>query len=340
MGLPPSGRLFDVIAIRDQRLAWFAIDFLRAIWTVRSKQVDTVIDMEFFSRASAIFTCLTGAPIRVGLHRFTGELPYRGDLMTHRVQYLPHLHISLQYSVLVETAFHDPRDVPMLKVSPFAKATGDRPLSDTAPPPQFGPDPIELQRMRERVGAGDAHPLVVLNPNASDLLPLRKWQTDKFRALAERILASYPSSLIVLTGAASERDAADALCREIGSTRVRSIAGHTTLPELLTLYTLADVLVTNDSGPGHFSSLTPVHAIVLFGPETPRLFGPLTPASTVIWKELACSPCVSVFNHRLSPCTNNVCMQSITVDEVFEAVRSAVASSDLSLKSPSARTAT
>lgn len=338
----------NVIAIRDQRLAWFAIDFLRAIWTVRSKHVDTVIDMEFFSRASAIFTFLTGAPIRVGLHRFTGELPYRGDLMTHRVQYLPHLHISLQYSILVEAAFHDPRQVPMLKVSPFAKATGDRPLSDTAPTPQFAPDPIELRRMRERLGLSpealakgdDAHPIVVLNPNASDLLPLRKWQTDKFKVLAERILASYPASAIILTGAASERDAADALCREIGSTRVRSMAGQTTLPELLTLYTLADVLVTNDSGPGHFSSLTPVHAIVLFGPETPRLFGPLTPASTVIWKELACSPCVSVFNHRLSPCTNNVCMQSITVDEVFEAVRSAVARSDPSLKSPSARTAT
>jgi ADP-heptose:LPS heptosyltransferase len=332
----------NIIAIRDRRLAWFAIDFLRAIWTVRSKHVDTVIDMEFFSRASAIFTFLTAAPIRVGLHRFTGELPYRGDLMTHRVQYLPHLHISLQYSVLVEAAFHDPREVPMLKLplpSRLANAT-DQPISDAAPLPQFTPSALELERMRERIDVGDAHPIVVLNPNASDLLPLRKWQMDKFKVLAERILASYPASAIILTGATSERDAADALCREIGATRVRSMAGQTTLPELLTLYTLADVLVTNDSGPGHFSSLTPVHAVVLFGPETPRLFGPLTPRSTVIWKELACSPCVSVFNHRLSPCTNNVCMQSITVEEVFEAVRSAVARSDLSLKSPSARTAT
>ena len=99
------------------------------------------------------------------------------------------------------------------------------------------------------------------------------------------------------------------------------MAGQTSLRELLTLYSVADVLVTNDSGPGHFSALTPIRAIVLFGPETPRLFGPLTPASTVIWKELACSPCVSVFNHRLSPCRNNVCMQTITVDEVFEAVK-------------------
>lgn len=193
--------------------------------------------------------------------------------------------------------------------------------------------------MRERIGGGHAQPIVILNPNASDLLPLRKWQTEKFKALAERILASYPSALIVLTGAPSERDAADRLCREMGSARVISMAGQTSLRELLTLYSVADVLVTNDSGPGHFSALTPIRAIVLFGPETPRLFGPLTPASTVIWKELACSPCVSVFNHRLSPCANNVCMQSITVDEVFDAVRAAVASSDLSLKSPPAQTA-
>jgi ADP-heptose:LPS heptosyltransferase len=308
----------NIISIRDRGLAAFVVGFLKAAATVRQQRIDTVIDMEFFSRASAIFAFLTGAAIRVGLHRFTGELPYRGDLMTHRVQYLPHLHISLQYSVLVEAAFHDPRELPMLKV-PLSQIG-----STPSPPPRFVPEAIEAQRMRDRIGAGPAQPIVILNPNASDLLPLRKWQTGKFKALAERILANFPFALIILTGAPSEREVADQLCREMGSARVRSMAGQTSLRELLTLYTLADVLVTNDSGPGHFSALTPIRAIVLFGPETPRLFGPLTPASTVIWKELACSPCVSVFNHRLSPCTNNICMQQITVDEVFEAVRAAV----------------
>ncbi|HJU41500.1 MAG TPA: glycosyltransferase family 9 protein [Vicinamibacterales bacterium] len=324
----------NIITIRDRALSTFIVDFLKAAATVRRQRINTVIDMEFFSRASAIFTFLTGAAIRVGLHRFTGELPYRGDLMTHRVQYLPHLHISQQYSVLVEAAFHDPRELPMLKI----------PLSDIratpSPPPRFVPDAAEMQRIRQRIGAAEAHPIVILNPNASDLLPLRKWQTEKFKALAERILAAYPTSRIVLTGAPSEREAADRLCREIGSSRATSLAGQTSLRDLLTLYSVADVLVTNDSGPGHFAALTPIRAIVLFGPETPRLFGPLTTASTAIWKELACSPCVSVFNHRLSPCRNNVCMQSITVEEVFEAVRTAVASSDLSPKSPPARTAT
>jgi ADP-heptose:LPS heptosyltransferase len=308
----------NVIRIRDKALGTFVLDFLRAVMTVRRERIDGVIDMEFFSRASAIFTFLTGAATRVGLHRFTGELPYRGDLMTHRIQYLPQLHIATQYSVLLEAAFHDPRDQPMLKV-PLDEIRARSPQAA----PAFSPTTEELERMHGRLGA-TAGPIVVLNPNASDLLPLRKWETARFGELAMRILAAYPESLIVLTGAPSEQAIAEGLCRSLGSPRVISVAGQTTLRELLTLYTVANVLVTNDSGPGHFASLTPVHAIVLFGPETPRLFGPLAPATTVIWKELACSPCVSVFNHRLSPCRNNVCMQSITVDEVFTAVQSAL----------------
>jgi ADP-heptose:LPS heptosyltransferase len=331
----------NILSIRDRALAPFLADFLRAAWYVRSHRIDSVIDMEFFSRASAIFAFLSGARNRVGLHRFTGELPYRGDLMTHRVQYLPHLHISVQYLILVAALFKRHDEEPLLKV-PLDDIRADA----VGEPPRFVPRPAELERMRARVGLspvalakGDgAHPIVILNPNASDLLPLRKWPTERFQVLAERVLAAYPNALVVLTGAASERAAAEALCRGLGSPRVVSVAGETSLPELLTLYSLADVLVTNDSGPGHFASLTPVHAVVLFGPETPRLFGPLS-SSTVIWKELACSPCVSVFNHRLSPCRNNVCMQSITVDEVFDAVTAAVASSDPSPKSPPAQTA-
>ena len=315
IGTVPAG---NIIVIRDKALTTFVADFLKAILTVRRHRIDAVIDMEFFSRASAIFTFLTGAATRAGLHRFTGELPYRGNLMTHRIQYLPQLHISVQYSVLVEAAFADPFDEPLLKV-PLAQIVSTSPQAA----PVFTPSTAELEQMRARLGAA-AGPVVVLNPNASDLLPLRKWETSRFGELATRILRAYPDALIVLTGAPSEQAVADALCQTLGSPRVMSVAGQTTLRELLTLYTLAKVLVTNDSGPGHFASLTPVHAIVLFGPETPRLFGPLAPATTVIWKELACSPCVSVFNHRLSPCRNNVCMQAITVDEVFAAVTAAL----------------
>ena len=312
--IPPE----NIVCIRDRRLGIFVIDFLRALATMRRRGIDTVIDMEFFSRASAIFAFLSGATTRAGLHRFTGELPYRGDLMTHRVQYNPHLHISLQYAVLVEAAMHDPVDEPLLKV-PAAEIAGGQ-----VAPPTFAPSAEEQTRIsaliQEAGDASPADPVVLLNPNASDLLPLRKWERARFADLGRKILAMYPRARLVVTGAPAERVAAEQLCRDLNSPRVVSAAGRTSLRELLTLYTLANVLVTNDSGPAHFASLTPVHTVVLFGPETPLLFGSVAPATTVIWKQLACSPCVSVFNHRLSPCDNNLCMQLITVDEVFAAV--------------------
>ncbi len=312
----------NILCIRDKHLHTFAIDFLRALRVMRSRDVDTVIDMEFFSRASAIFAALSGATTRVGLHRFTGELPYRGNLMTHRVQYLAHVHIAQQYALLVEAAFLEPIDEPLLK---FPLLQVQRSAGSGH---HFTPTADELSRVRARLGISgemSPRPIVLVNPNASDLLPLRKWDGARFIELSRRVLSTYPDARIAVTGAPAERESADRLCQAIGAERAISFAGQTTLRELLTLYTIADVLVTNDSGPAHFASLTPVHTVVLFGPETPRLFGSLAPATTVIWKELACSPCVSVFNHRLSPCRNNVCMQSITVDEVWEAVAAAVA---------------
>lgn len=318
----------NIIVIRDQRLLACLVDFWKALRTVRAAGIDTTIDMEFFSRASAIFAFLAGATTRVGLHRFTSEFPYRGDLMTHRVQYNPYVHVSTQYALLVEAARHEPSEVPLLKVplplTPIV-APGTKPVAA----PVFTPTDEETRRMRERLAPGDAagvpRPLVLLNPNASDLLPLRKWPGARFVELGQRIVAQHPTALLVVTGAPAERPAADALCEQIGSSRAVSLAGQTTLRELLTLYTLADVLVTNDSGPAHFASLTPVSTVVLFGPETPRLFSALSPSTVVIWKELACSPCVSVFNHRFSPCRDNVCMQLITVNEVCSAVASCLA---------------
>ncbi len=310
----------NVLRIRDRRFATFLLDFVRALITMRAQRIDTIIDMEFFSRASAVFAFLSGASTRVGLHRFTGELPYRDDLMTHRIQYTPHLHVSLLYVVLLEAAFGDNSDEPLLKV-PVAQID-DGVFRGAV----FEPSPAETAQVRTLVGgtAGAAHPVILLNPNASDLLPLRKWESAKFVELGRRLLAEFPQSRLVVTGAPAERAAADQLCRAIDSPRAVSAAGRTSLRELLTLYTLASVLVTNDSGPAHFASLTPMHTVVLFGPETPLLFGSRSPATTIVWKQLACSPCVSVFNHRLSPCRNNVCMQSITVDDVFDAVRRAV----------------
>ena len=86
------------------------------------------------------------------------------------------------------------------------------------------------------------------------------------------------------------------------------------------LYTRSAILVTNDSGPAHFASMTPIRVVTLFGPETPALFAARSPNAIALWAGIACSPCVNAYNNRQSVCRNNLCMQAITVDDVFKEV--------------------
>jgi ADP-heptose:LPS heptosyltransferase len=306
----------NIFVIRNRQFSVFLLDILRSLYRIRRIGIDATVDMEFFARASAILSYLTGAVRRVGLHRFTGEAPYRGDLMTHRVHYNPYLHTAKAYHLLVAALDAAPEDLPLLKLPVEG-------FEETAP--TFAPAEEETLRVRGILaqsfrGPVDG-PIILLNPNASDMLPLRKWDTQNFISLGRRILQEIPNSCVVITGAPSERESAEMVCREISSNRAVCLAGKTSLRELLVLYTLADVLVTNDSGPGHFASMTDIHSIVLYGPETPRLFGAIGGFSHIIHSGLACSPCVNVFNHRFSPCRNNLCMQSISVEQVYDVVK-------------------
>jgi ADP-heptose:LPS heptosyltransferase len=303
----------NVITIRHGNLFEAGMHALLALYKIRRLRIDASIDLEFFARSSAALTYLTGAKSRVGFHTFFGEGPYRGNLMTHRLLYNPYLHTSQSFQLLVEALEQDPEKLPTYN--------GRVPAADATSPQftasQAGREEVRAILRREAGISGEVR-IILLNPNASDLLPLRKWPTERYVELARGLLERFPDVLVAMTGAPDETAAIQKVALEVGSPRCISLAGKTTLPQLLVLYTLSDLLITNDSGPAHFASMTPVTVITLFGPETPFLFRALTPRTIPIWLQLPCSPCVNAYNNRQSPCRDNICMKTITVDHVFE----------------------
>src|SRR6516165_11373682 len=311
MGLIPPENVITIRHKQPLELAWQA---LRSLIRIRRKRLDAAVDLEFFSRGSALLTFLSGARQRVGFHTFFGDGPYRGDLMTHRLLYNPHLHTSQMFEAMVEALTCDPAVLPTFDFTPSAS----QPLA------RFRPSLSEvaeintlLQRENPRIGSA---PLILFNPNASDLLPLRRWPEQRYVELARRLLERYPDLFIGFTGAPAEAAPNKQLAEKVGSSRVLSLAGKTTLRQVLVLYTRSEILVTNDSGPDHFASMTPVRVVTLFGPETPALFAARSPNATALWAGIACSPCVNAYNNRRSVCRNNLCMQAIAVDDVFEKV--------------------
>jgi ADP-heptose:LPS heptosyltransferase len=126
----------------------------------------------------------------------------------------------------------------------------------------------------------------------------------------------------VLSGVESEKEDGLKICEAVNNKRCINFIGKTNLRELFDLFNVSDVLVSNDSGPPHFASMTNIKVIVLFGPESPALYAPLGKNIHVLYSNFACSPCVSAYTHRKSACRNNKCLKAITPDMVFNEVLS------------------
>ena len=318
----------NIFTIDSSSLSSLIVDTLRFLALSRKHRIDTVIDLELFSRFTALLTGMCGARRRVGYHIFHGEGLWRGFMLTRKVHYNPHIHITKNFISLIHAAFAQKIEVPFSKIEiPDSEVRLE----------QATIDPSALENVRGRIEklAKEANinftsgkeRLILINPNASDLLPQRRWAQQRFSELIQAVHQRYPNDLILITGSPAEFDYVEKVRAVANVKNALNFAGQVSFAELPPLYTLSDVMVTNDSGPGHFSAVTPLRTVVLFGPETPALYGSVG-NSIAITANLACSPCVSAANHRKTPCHDNVCMQAITVAQVLDKVMKQIQDAD------------
>ena len=306
----------NIITIDAHSVAALLRDTLIFPSRARRRTIDTVINTEAFVRYSSILSVLSGARRRIGFHRFNQEGLYTGDLLTHNVLYNAHIHAAHTFLDLAHALQASPDEVPRVK----------RPRTfDALDVPKITTDANAAANIWRKLRTiapeiGPACKLVIVNPNASDLFPMRRLPLESFAELTRRLLQD-PAVFVAIIGVSSEKSDAQYICARADSPRVLDLTGRTTLNELLHLLDVADVLVTNDSGPAHFAALTNIHVVVFFGPEIPERYRPLTTSSDVIHTGFSCSPCIGPHNQRQSPCNNNLCLKSINIQEVVDLVR-------------------
>jgi ADP-heptose:LPS heptosyltransferase len=302
----------NILTIREDSIRLFIFGTLRAIKKIRKERIDIVFDLEFFSRFTAILAYLSGASKRVGFYRYSMEGLYRGSFLTHKVQYNPLLHISKSYLSLWQVAKAEKKTTPELE-----EKIEDEKFSL---PILISSEKVKKQawdRLR-RLGIEEQVRLWVINPGEGNI-PLREWPLENFIILARRLLEDEKNYVVVIgTQEASKK--AQLLCQSVNNKRCLDLTNKTTLQEALDLFNIADALITNDCGLAHLASLTAIRKFVLFGPESPQVYAPLGENSHIIYSDLACSPCLSAFNHRNSACKDNRCLKRIGPDEVYEII--------------------
>lgn len=306
--------LENVIEIDTTSIFRFISSSWSAILTFRKAKIDAVIDMDLFFRISAIISFLTGSKVRVGFHRFASEGFDRGCLLTHKVAYSTEYHTATAFMALAESLFAQHSGDLMYKG--IADINMEFPVYN---PPADATDRMKklLISMGVPLGKKDVE-LIVVAPESASALPCRKWPSTSYVKLCGKILSKRPGACILITGAPEEKDTADSLSLNVNHERCFSLAGKTDLTELMCLYSLADALVANDGGPAHFAAMCGLPSVVMFGPETPRLYSPVGGKARCLYAGLACSPCLTAFNIKESRCKDNVCMQVITVEEVLK----------------------
>jgi len=305
-----------ILSIRKGSIKEFILDTLRMIKKLRKENIDVVFDLEFFSRFTAILSFLIKAKKRVGFYHYTFEGLYRGELLTHKIQYNPLIHISKVYLSFLQVIEKEKKNTPELE---------EKINEDDINLPKFAASEQEKEEMLNKLkdaGINEKAKLFLINLGEGNI-PLREWPLENFISLSKMILEDDEENCIIIVGKNLSYKVKE-FCKKFSEKRVINLAGKTTLKELLTLFEISEALICCDCGLAHLASLTSVKKFVIFGPESPLVFSPLGENAYIIYSNLPCSPCLSVLNHRCSACKDNKCLKVIKPEEVYRVVKSAV----------------
>ena len=107
-------------------------------------------------------------------------------------------------------------------------------------------------------------------------------------------LRSSISNKIVLIGAPKEKDFVDSVLMQLNDKRnIESIAGKTSMSQLIEVLASANLMLSTDSGPAHLANALGTHTIVLFGAGNENNTAPYNRESRSIIRlgKLSCEPC-------------------------------------------------
>jgi heptosyltransferase-2 len=163
--------------------------------------------------------------------------------------------------------------------------------------------------------AASEGPIVVIVPGGA-FGPSKCWPETRYAETADWLITRHGATVVVsVAPTQAERQIARKICDSSKHELTNLADRPLSFNELKALFSMADLVITNDTGPRHIA--------VAFGRKVVTLFGPNDPA----WTDTECESEIQIVgNVPCAPCgspdcreSQHLCMQSITVEMVCEA---------------------
>jgi heptosyltransferase II len=256
--------------------------------TLRARAYDEAIVLPNTLK-SALIPFFAGIPLRTG---FTGELRYGLLNRVHRLDEKALPLMAERYAKLAE----EPDEPPA------------RPL----PEGKLRVDPANLAAALARLGLSRAKPVVAFCPGA-EYGPAKRWPARYFAALATRLAAQ--GRAVWLFGSDKDREIGEEIVR-LSQGAAANLCGKTDLASAIDLLSLAEVVVSNDSGLMHVAAAVGRRVIALYGSSSAEHTPPLSHTHRIVRTGIDCSPCYA----RECPLGHFKCMIELTPERVLQEI--------------------
>jgi heptosyltransferase III len=261
----------------------------RFIAELRRRRFDTVIDLTDGDR-SAFLSWISGAPVRIG---FNDEHRWRGRCYTQVIQPVPGMRHRID------------RDLEVLK--PINIQAGSKDLQLWLTPEEED----SADQLLDQLGVQRSQSIVMLQPGARYWF--KAWPPERFAELANRLMSQYGCQVLI-GGSDQDIDLAQQI-QQMAKSRPIIMAGLTTIKQFAAIAKKSALFVGSDSGAMHIASAVSTPVVALFGPSSPREWGPRGGPVEVLYKDLDCRSCF----HPTCTRGEQNCMRLITIDEVMMA---------------------
>jgi len=289
-GLFADADFIDELLVYDRRNMLAVIPQIRE-WRKRKFELAILLQNAF---EAALIPFLSGVPIRIG---YATEA--RQSLLTHPLE-LPEWRSSKHevfYYLYVVTALEQL----LYGTSTICESDPDTSLNLSALRKTEATDFLASH------GINQDNPIVVICPGSINSRA-KRWPAESFAKLSDQLRDE--GRQVVVIGSKGEEDVSREVTQRMRQKPV-DLTGKTTIDQITAILGLADLVITNDTGPAHIAAALGRPTLVIFGPTNPLTTRPFSGQAEILRHPPDCAPCMlrdCPIDHR--------CMTAITVEEV------------------------
>ena len=188
----------------------------------------------------------------------------------------------------------------------------DSPQPPEYPLPRLSVSAQQQQQLVQQFQLNTDSKILALCPGA-EYGPAKRWPVEHFARVARTKLQQ--GWQVWILGSEKDRAVAEQI-NQLSEQQCRNFAGITQLGEAVDLLSLADVVVSNDSGLMHVAAALDKQLIALYGSSDPHFTPPLHPKAQIISLHLPCSPCFK----RECPLGHTQCLTELAPEQVLAAI--------------------